>query len=128
MARADLDKQPEEVAEMFDGVARGYDRTNVLLSAGNSWLWRLQTVRAVAPKAGERVLDVAAGTGTSSAALALPGVEVVAVDFSPGMIATGRRKHPKIEFVQGDALALPFGVGEFDAVTMSFGLRNMKDP
>lgn len=113
---------------MFDGVAHGYDRTNTLLSAGNAWLWRIQTVRAIAPKAGERVLDVAAGTGTSAAALALPGVEVVAVDFSPGMIEVGRRKHPKIEFVQGDALALPFGAGEFDAVTMSFGLRNMKDP
>lgn len=113
---------------MFDEVAPNYDRTNAVLSVGNSWLWRIQTVRALAPETGERILDIAAGTGTSSAAIARAGADVVAADFSPGMIEVGRRKHPKIEFVQADAMALPFRTGEFDAVTISFGLRNVRDP
>jgi demethylmenaquinone methyltransferase/2-methoxy-6-polyprenyl-1,4-benzoquinol methylase len=123
-----MEKRPDEVSGMFDDVAKGYDRTNDILSAGNSILWRIATVKAVAPVAGDRVLDVAAGTGTSSVALAKSGARVVALDFSPGMIAEGRRRHPDIEFVQGDALALPFGDEEFDAVTISFGLRNVTDP
>lgn len=113
---------------MFDDVAQKYDRTNNLLSMGNAMLWRLQTVRAIGPKPGERILDVAAGTGTSSAALARHGAQVVAVDFSPGMIEVGQRRHPSIEFVQGDAMALPFKANEFDAATISFGLRNVADP
>jgi demethylmenaquinone methyltransferase/2-methoxy-6-polyprenyl-1,4-benzoquinol methylase len=123
-----MEKDPDEVAGMFDDVAAKYDRTNDILSAGNSILWRLATVKAVAPVAGERVLDVAAGTGTSSAALAKSGATVVAVDFSAGMIAEGRRRHTSIEFVQADAEQLPFGDEEFDAVTISFGLRNINDP
>jgi demethylmenaquinone methyltransferase/2-methoxy-6-polyprenyl-1,4-benzoquinol methylase len=128
MAKADLSKQPEEVAAMFDEVARNYDRTNALLSGGNSWLWRLQTVRAIDPQPGQRVLDIAAGTGTSSAAIARSGADVVAVDFSRGMIELGRKRHPKIDFVEADAMALPFAANEFDAVTISFGLRNIEDP
>jgi demethylmenaquinone methyltransferase / 2-methoxy-6-polyprenyl-1,4-benzoquinol methylase len=123
-----MSKQPGEVASMFDDVAKRYDRTNTILSAGNAVLWRAATVRAVAPVAGERVLDIAAGTGTSSAALQRRGARVVAVDFSPGMVAEGRRKHDKIEFIVADAEALPFGDNEFDAVTISFGLRNISDP
>lgn len=128
MSKANLDKEPDEVAGMFDGVARHYDRTNTVLSAGNDFLWRLSTVRAVAPQAGERILDIAAGTGTSSAALAKNGARVVAVDFSSGMIEQGRRKHKNIEFIEADAQKLPFGDNEFDAVSISFGLRNIRDP
>jgi demethylmenaquinone methyltransferase/2-methoxy-6-polyprenyl-1,4-benzoquinol methylase len=128
VATADLSKQPEEVAAMFDDVARHYDRTNSVLSLGNSLIWRVLTVRAVAPKAGERILDLAAGTGTSSVALAKSGAHVIAADFSAGMIEVGQRKHPSIEFVQADAMDLPFKTGEFDAVTISFGLRNVADP
>lgn len=113
---------------MFDDVAKHYDRTNSVLSLGNSLIWRVLTVRAVAPQPGERILDIAAGTGTSSIALAKSGAEVVAADFSAGMIEVGRQKHPQLEFVQADATALPFKAGEFDAVTISFGLRNIKDP
>ena len=113
---------------MFDGVAKRYDRTNTLLSAGNDILWRIATVRAVAPFSGERILDIAAGTGSSSAALAKSGARVVAVDLSPGMIEEGRKRHKKIEFIEADALSLPFGDDEFDAVTISFGLRNIIDP
>lgn len=113
---------------MFDEVAKGYDRTNTALSAGSDLLWRWQTIRALAPQPGERVLDVAAGTGKSSAAIVKSGASVVAVDFSAGMIAVGRKKHPDIEFVEGDAMKLPFAAGEFDAVTISFGLRNVAKP
>lgn len=123
-----MDKQPDEVSGMFDGVARHYDRTNAIMSVGNAALWRAATVRAVNPQPGERILDVAAGTGTSSAALAHRGATVVALDFSPGMIAEGRRRNPRIEFVEGDAERLPFGDDEFDAVTISFGLRNVAHP
>lgn len=123
-----MSKEPDEVSGMFSGVAKAYDRTNAVLSVGNSALWRVATVRAVAPKSGERILDVAAGTGTSSVALGRRGARVVAVDFSPGMIAEGRRRHPGIEFVEADAERLPFGDDEFDAVTISFGLRNVQNP
>lgn len=123
-----MDKQPDEVSGMFDGVARHYDRTNAIMSVGNAQLWRAATVRAVGPRAGERILDVAAGTGTSSAALARTGAHVVALDFSAGMIEEGRRRHPGIEFVEADAERLPFGDDEFDVVTISFGLRNVTHP
>ena len=123
-----MDKQPDEVAGMFDDVAKHYDRMNNVLSAGNAVLWRAATVRAVAPVAGERILDVAAGTGTSSVALARSGAEVIALDFSSGMVAEGRRKHKKIEFVEGDAEKLPFPDNHFDAVSISFGLRNVNEP
>lgn len=113
---------------MFDGVARHYDRTNGVLSMGNSLIWRVATVRAIDPQPGERILDLAAGTGTSSAALARSGAEVIAADFSPGMIEVGRKKHPGIEFVQADGMALPFADDEFDVATISFGLRNIEDP
>ena len=123
-----MDKQPGEVSGMFDDVAPNYDRTNAVMSVGNSALWRIATVRAVDPKPGERILDLAAGTGTSSAALARSGATVVAVDLSPGMIAEGRKRHPRIEFVEANGERLPFGDDEFDAVTISFGLRNIEHP
>ncbi|MEG0029361.1 MAG: class I SAM-dependent methyltransferase, partial [Aurantimicrobium sp.] len=93
MTTADLSKKPEAVSAMFDDVAAGYDVTNNLLSAGNALLWRIATTRAVNPQATERVLDLAAGTGTSSVALAKSGAHVVAADFSPGMLEVGRQKH-----------------------------------
>jgi len=129
--RADLGKDPDRVSGMFDEVAAGYDRTNTVLSLGNDKLWRVATTRAIAPRPGQRILDLAAGTAASSVSLARSGAEVVAADFSPGMIAEGRRRHGSIanlSFVEADAMALPFGDDEFDAVTISFGLRNVKDP
>lgn len=116
---------------MFDQVAPGYDRTNTVLSMGNDRFWRAATTRAVAPRRGQRILDLAAGTGASSVALARSGATVVAADFSPGMIAEGRRRHggiPNLSFVEADATDLPFGDAEFDTVTMSFGLRNVNEP
>lgn len=128
MPRANLDKDPDEVAGMFDGVAKRYDLTNAVLSAGAAPLWRVATVKAIDPKPGERVLDVACGTGTSTAAIAKRGAKAIGLDFSKGMIEEARRRHPSLEFIDGDAQALPFGDDEFDAVTVSFGLRNFEDP
>ncbi len=113
---------------MFDTVANNYDITNAVLSAGNSTLWRFATVKAIDPQPGERILDIACGTGTSSVALSRTGATVVGVDFSPGMLGEARRKHSSVEFVEGDAMKLPFVSDEFDAVTISFGLRNITDP
>lgn len=113
---------------MFDDVAKRYDTMNNVLSGGNAILWRNATVRAIAPAAGESILDIAAGTGTSSAALLRSGARVTALDLSPGMIAEGRKRYPKVNFVEGDATKLPFGDNEFDAVTISFGLRNVEEP
>jgi demethylmenaquinone methyltransferase / 2-methoxy-6-polyprenyl-1,4-benzoquinol methylase len=131
VSAADLSKTPADVAAMFDQASRRYDLMNTLLSGGNAQLWRAATVKAVAPRAGERILDLAAGTGTSSEALARTGARVVAADFSKGMLAVGRQRHAedqRIEFVFADAQALPFGDDEFDGVTISFGLRNVADP
>ncbi|WP_460739861.1 class I SAM-dependent methyltransferase [Microbacterium neimengense] len=116
---------------MFDEVAAGYDRTNTVLSLGNDRLWRVAATRAIAPRAGQRILDLAAGTGASAVALARSGAEVVAADFSPGMIAQGVRRHGHImnlTFQEADATALPFEDASFDTVTISFGLRNVNDP
>ena len=112
---------------MFDEVAPTYDLTNALLSFGQDRSWRKKVAKAVDPRAGQAVLDLAAGTGASSVAFALPGVRVVAGDFSEGMLAVGRKRHPEIEFVFADATKLPFKAAEFDATTISFGLRNVVD-
>ena len=125
--RAGLDKQRADVAAMFDGVAKRYDLFNSVLSLGQVYRWRRATVSAVDPRPGQRILDLAAGTGTSSAALAETGAYVVASDISLGMLEQGRRQQPTIDFVAGDALALPFPDDTFDAVTISYGLRNVEN-
>jgi demethylmenaquinone methyltransferase/2-methoxy-6-polyprenyl-1,4-benzoquinol methylase len=131
MNKADLSKQPSQVSAMFDQVSTHYDRTNTVMSVGNDLLWRVATTRAVDPHSGDRVLDLAAGTGTSSASLAKSGATVVAADFSPGMIEVGRKKYGRVrnmQFVEADATDLPFDDDEFDATTISFGLRNVVEP
>ncbi|WP_327190241.1 demethylmenaquinone methyltransferase [Streptomyces xinghaiensis] len=127
MTRASLDKQPHEVAAMFDDVAPKYDLTNDVLSLGQTRLWRKAVVRAVDARPGERVLDLAAGTGTSSQPFAAAGAYVVPCDFSLGMLREGRKRQPHLPFTAGDATRLPFADGVFDAVTISFGLRNVQD-
>jgi len=111
---------------MFDGVARRYDLTNTVLSFGQDRWWRRCTRAAVAARAGERVLDLAAGTAVSTIELTHAGAWCVAADFSLGMLRAGR--HRGVPLVGADALALPFADGVFDAVTISFGLRNVADP
>jgi demethylmenaquinone methyltransferase/2-methoxy-6-polyprenyl-1,4-benzoquinol methylase len=128
VSRADLGKEPDEVSAMFDGVARRYDLLNDLLSLGRTKAWRKVATAIIAPKPGMRILDIAAGTGSSSRPLADAGAEVISLDFSKGMLDAGRKRHPDLTFVQGDALALTFKENEFDVTTISFGLRNTSDP
>jgi demethylmenaquinone methyltransferase/2-methoxy-6-polyprenyl-1,4-benzoquinol methylase len=127
MNRANLDKQPGEVAAMFDGVAARYDLTNDVLSLGQDRLWRRAVARAVDARLGQTVLDLAAGTGTSSEPFHDAGVRVVAADFSLGMLRVGHGRRADLPFAAADATRLPFQDNAFDAVTMSFGLRNVVD-
>jgi demethylmenaquinone methyltransferase/2-methoxy-6-polyprenyl-1,4-benzoquinol methylase len=127
VSRASLDKRPHEVAAMFDDVAARYDLTNDVLSLGQDRLWRRAVVRALDVRPGERVLDLAAGTGTSSEPFAAAGADVVPADFSLGMLRVGKRRRPDLAFTAGDATRLPFADRAFDAVTISFGLRNVVD-
>jgi len=115
---------------MFDGVARRYDVTNSVLSAGLDGRWRKLTQEVLELSAGDRVLDLAAGTGVSTAQLRKSGAQAIACDFSLGMLRAGKaaRARRNVPFVAGDALHLPFADGTFDAVTISFGLRNVVDP
>ncbi|WP_041782490.1 demethylmenaquinone methyltransferase [Mycolicibacterium chubuense] len=125
MNRASLEKDPREVASMFDGVARRYDLTNTVLSLGQDRFWRRATREALRIGPGDKVLDLAAGTAVSTVELATSGAWCVAADFSVGMLSAGAgRAVPK---VAGDATRLPFADGAFDAVTISFGLRNVVD-
>ena len=162
MPRADLDKQPGDVAAMFDAIAGRYDLLNDILSVGQVRLWRRSVARITGARPGERVLDLAAGTGTSSLTFTATGADCVACDFSLGMLRAGKsrpggvrgggqplprgvrgdgspreeeqggsggdRPPGRLGFVAGDALRLPFRDGAFDAVTISFGLRNVADP
>ncbi|MGW4370387.1 demethylmenaquinone methyltransferase [Nocardia takedensis] len=123
--RASLDKQPSEVASMFDGVAKRYDITNTVISVGQDKYWRWAVRKAVAPRPGERVLDLAAGTGVSTLDLAKSGAWCLAADFSQGMLAAGRFRD--VPMVAADATALPFADDSFDAVTISYGLRNISE-
>ena len=158
MARADLDKRPGEVAAMFDAIAGRYDLLNDILSAGQVRLWRRAVARITGARPGDRVLDLAAGTGTSSLTFTATGADCVACDFSLGMLRAGRARAARDQgraraardrgghhsglaggsrgdvparrpsYVAGDALRLPFCDGSFDAVTISFGLRNVASP
>lgn len=127
MTRAHLDKAPQDVASMFDTVAEKYDLTNSVLTVGIDRVWRRATQRAVGARPGQVVLDIAAGTGTSSEPFADAGVHIVPADFSLGMLQVGRRRRPDLAFTAADATRLPFADASFDAVTMSFGLRNVVD-
>jgi len=128
VTRADLDKKPADVRAMFDDVAQRYDLTNDVLSLGQDRRWRRDVIDAVAPRVGERVLDLAAGTGTSSQPFADRGATVVPCDFSVGMLRVGKQHRAHLPFTAGDGTRLPFADATFDAVTISFGLRNIVDP
>lgn len=127
VTRASLDKQPHEVASMFDDVAANYDLTNDVLSLGQARLWRKEVARAVDARPAQKVLDLAAGTATSSLPFAATGAYVVPCDFSIGMLREGKRRNSWLPFTAGDATKLPFRDETFDAVTISFGLRNVQD-
>ncbi|MCX4447535.1 demethylmenaquinone methyltransferase [Streptomyces sp. NPDC087866] len=127
MIRASLDKQPHEVASMFDDVAANYDLTNDVLSLGQDRLWRKEVAKAVNARPAEKILDLAAGTATSSLPFAATGAYVVPCDFSIGMLREGKKRNAWLPFTGGDATKLPFRDEVFDAVTISFGLRNVQD-
>lgn len=127
MLRANLDKRRQDVAAMFDGVAKRYDLVNSVLSMGMDRSWRKAVLRAIDPHPGDKVLDLAAGTGTSSRPFADAGALVVPTDLSLGMVRVGKERQPDLTFINADALALPFADDTFDAVTISFGLRNVED-
>ena len=121
---------------MFDGIAPRYDLLNDILSLGQVRLWRRVVARITGARPGERVLDLAAGTGTSTLTFTATGADAVACDFSLGMLQAGHAKidagpqgsgRGRLGWVAGDALRLPFRDGAFDAVTISFGLRNVAD-
>ena len=124
VVRANLNKDPDDVSKMFDDVANRYDFLNDLLSLGRTKAWRRAVTSIIAPKPGMKILDIAAGTGSSSRPLVDKGAEVTALDFSQGMIEQGRKQNKNINFVQGDALKLPFEDNSFEVTTISFGLRN----
>jgi demethylmenaquinone methyltransferase/2-methoxy-6-polyprenyl-1,4-benzoquinol methylase len=127
MSRANLNKDPDEVAAMFDGVAKRYDLVNDLLSLGRTKAWRRAATKIIAPAPGMLILDLAAGPGSSSEPLHRAGATVFATDFSEGMLAVGRKTRPYLNFSKADALNLPFEANTFDVVTISYGLRNTVD-
>ena len=126
MSRASLEKNPNDVARMFDAVGKNYDITNPVLSFGQDRLWRKRTRRRLDLAPGDKVLDLAAGTAVSTVELSDSGAWCVACDFSKGMLAAGA--HRDVPKVCGDGMNLPFPDNTFDAVTISFGLRNIVDP
>jgi len=122
---------------MFDAIAGRYDLLNDILSAGQVRLWRRAVARIAGAGTGDRVLDLAAGTGTSSLSFTAAGADCVACDFSLGMLAEGLARQRagrggappgRLSLVAGDALRLPFRDEAFDVVTISFGLRNVASP
>ncbi|WP_348771214.1 class I SAM-dependent methyltransferase [Canibacter zhuwentaonis] len=131
MNRADATtKIGAEVSSMFDSISVRYDLTNDVLSLGVHRLWRIATVRALNPRPGEIVLDLAAGTGFSSGALAKTGARIIGADFSEGMLNIAREKYrgvPNLSFEWADATELSFADDFFDAATISFGLRNVNN-
>jgi len=122
---------PDQVRAMFDRISPAYDRMNRIMSLGMDGSWRALAVRASGAAPGDAVLDVCCGTGDLAIEL-LDAVStrgrVVGLDFSEAMLDAARRKSSQIEWVRGDALALPFGDDEFAAATIGFGMRNLADP
>ncbi len=126
-SRADLNKRPSDVKQMFNATANRYDLMNDVLSLGAVRQWRKDVLEAVAPQPGMRILDLAAGTGTSSLPFLAAGAQVYSTDLSYEMLSVGITRHPNLCFVAGDALALPYADDSFDTVTTSFGLRNVEN-
>ena len=116
-----------QVRAMFDRIAGVYDRMNSVMTAGMHHRWRERAVDLAAVRAGSRALDVATGTGDLALELQRRGAQVAGLDFSTEMLERAREKAPETEWVQGNALELPYADDEFDAVTVGFGARNFSD-
>jgi demethylmenaquinone methyltransferase / 2-methoxy-6-polyprenyl-1,4-benzoquinol methylase len=117
---------PDAVRTMFDRISPVYDAMNRAMTLGLDRSWRRAAAAAVV-RPGDRVLDACCGTGDLALAAQRLGGRVTGLDFSERMLERARRKSAGVEWVQGDALALPFGDGEFDAATVGFGVRNLDD-
>jgi demethylmenaquinone methyltransferase / 2-methoxy-6-polyprenyl-1,4-benzoquinol methylase len=117
---------PDAVRSMFDRISPVYDAMNRTMTMGLDQRWRRATVAAVV-RPGDRVLDSCCGTGDLALASLAAGGRVTGLDFSERMLERARRKSGEVEWVQGDALALPFEDGSFDAATVGFGVRNLDD-
>lgn len=129
MSQPQLDKSSASVRAMFNEIAPTYDLLNGLLSANQDSLWRYRSIRRLGVRKNERVLDLCCGTGDVTRELArqAPQSHIIGADFSPAMLAVARNKDPKHEYLEADALALPFEDGEFDVITIAFGVRNFED-
>lgn len=123
-----LEKTPNKISTMFNSIAVKYDHLNDLSTFGIVRLWRKYLIKYVNAKKNQKILDIAAGTGTSTIAIKKEGVEITAVDISAKMLDEARKKYPEITFIQADATKLPFPDNTFDTVTISFGLRNIQNP
>jgi demethylmenaquinone methyltransferase/2-methoxy-6-polyprenyl-1,4-benzoquinol methylase len=117
---------PEGVQRMFDRIAPVYDAMNHVMTAGLDRRWRAITLDNTVRR-GDRVLDACCGTGDLAIGARRRGAQVTGLDFSPRMLERARRKDPAVEWVRGDALALPFDPASFDAATVGFGVRNVAD-
>ena len=123
-----------QVQEMFDSIAPAYDFMNRAMTMGIDKLWRSKAVKRLKDANVKRVLDVATGTGDLAIKIAreLPESSITGIDLSEGMIEVGRKKvkeaglDGRISFMQADCLELPFADGEFDAITVAFGVRNFE--
>lgn len=132
--QAKVDKSGDRVRGMFAEIAPRYDLANRTLSGGIDVLWRRFTVRHAPPPASGAMLDMCTGTGDLAIAYAEkagPGVRVVGADFCQPMldhaVVKSRRRGLPVEWVEADAMSLPFPDASFDLVTVAFGLRNIAD-
>lgn len=119
------EQRAAKVNDLFGAIAPRYDLINDVQSFGLHRLWKRRLVRLAAVGPDQRALDLCCGTGDVTHALAQTGAEAVGLDFSAPMLAIARRRGDQAQFVQGDALHLPFDSDSFDAVTISYGLRNL---
>lgn len=120
----------EKVSALFARIAPRYDLINDLQSFGLHRLWKRRAIALGAVRPGERALDVCCGTGDLAFALARAGARVTGLDFSAPMLEVARRRAGRagpVEFLQGDALRLPFADATFDVLTVGYGLRNLAD-
>lgn len=121
------DSRAQKVNELFASIAPRYDRINDIQSFGMHHRWKRRLVQMAGLRAGSRALDVCCGTGDIAELLAATGAETIGLDFTAEMLEVARKRNRSIEYLQGDAMELPFEEASFEAVTVGFGLRNLAE-